>query len=206
MAIDTDNFDRADNPTSRGSNWTSVSGFSSGIASNESTPNTSGDPCLAYRNTITPGAAQYAKITLRSPLDDLAGGGVGPAIRIQTGADTCYHVICNSVASERFQVYRRIAGFDTSIFGTTAIVPAVNDIVELRVNADFDLELYVNSILRAGPFTDTDANKIASGRVGDWGLLVNQFPHWDNWEGGDMPVAGNTNKGRHWTLLLKSRK
>lgn len=206
MAIGTDNFDRADNPTNRGANWTSVSGFSSLIASNEATPNTAGQPCLNYYNTFTPTDAQYAKITLRSPLETLTGGpyGVGPAIRIQTGADSGYNVIVNSVAAERFRAYRRIAGAETLIMQYTGAAPAIGDVVELRANSAFDLVLLVNSV-QVASFTDTDVNKIQSGRVGDFGIIGNDFSHWDNWEGGDITVADSA-KGRHWTLLSKSRK
>lgn len=205
MAIDTDNFNRADS-ANRGANWTSVSGFTSRIASNESTPNTAGDPCLEYRNTITPGNAQYAKITLRSPIETLSTDnyGNGPAIRIATGADTGYVTLCQTGAARRFQVYRRIGGFLTNIFGYTGATPAIGDVVELRVNSGFDLELHVNGVLVAS-FTDTDVNKIPSGRVGDFGLVGNDFSHWDDWEGGDMPVAAAA-KGKYWTLLLKGRK
>lgn len=186
MAIATDDFNRADS-ASRGANWTSVSGFDSRIASNEATPNTAGLPCLNYYNAITPGDAQYAKVTLRSPLETLTGGpyGVGPAIRIATGADNGYSTIVNSVAAERFRVYRRIAGAATLIMQYTGAAPAIGDVVELRVNSGFDLDLRVNGV-SVVTFTDTDVNKIQSGRVGDFGVIGNDFSHWDDWEGGDL--------------------
>jgi len=189
VTIATDNFNRADS-ANRGANWTSVSGFDSRIASNEATPNTAGQPCLNYYNAITPGDAQYAKITLRAPIETLSTDnyGNGPSIRIATGADTGYITICQTGAARRFQVYRRIAGVETNIFGYTGATPAIGDVVELRVNAGFDLDLRVNGVSVA-TFTDTDVNKIQSGRVGDFGIVGNDFSHWDDWEGGDLVTA-----------------
>jgi len=188
--MSTDNFNRADS-ADRGVNWTSVSGFRTRIDTNESEGNNAGDPALEYYNPDTPGPAQGAKIILRAPIETTAGGGQGPAIRIQTGADTGYIVRCNTVAAERFQVYRRIAGADgTAIMGYTGAAPTAGDLVDLRVNDQFDLELYINAVQRA-TFTDTDANKIASGCYGDFGLIINEFIRWDDWEGyevGEPPV------------------
>lgn len=185
---DSDNFNRA-NSSNRGANWTSVSGFNSQILSNQAAANASGDAALEYRNTITPGAAQSAQITLGSVIESTAGFGVGPAIRIQTGADTGYVMAINTVAGERFRVYRRITGTNTFIFGYTGAAPVAGDQVKLQVNSAFDLELYVNGVLRAS-FTDTDANKIATGRVGDYGLITAVVATWDDWSGGAVGGSG----------------
>lgn len=207
MTIASDNFNRAD-AANRGANWTSVSGFNSRIASNEATPDTAGNPCLNYYNLITPGAAQYSKITLRAPLETLAAGpyGPGPAIRIQTGADTAYVCECNIVAAERFRVFRRLAGFNTQIMIYTGAAPAFGDIVELRVDADFNLTLWVNGV-QVAAFTDTDVNKIAGGRVGDFGIVGNDFSHWDDWEGGDLatdPASRPWNVGHNVALQQRA--
>lgn len=184
MTIATDNFNRA-NSSTRGANWSIATGTAVTINTNQAS--SSGSRSLEYYNAITPGLAQYSKITLSAPLED--GGdtnaGNGPAIRIATAADTAYIVTINSQVANRFTVHRRIAGSNTELFNYRAAGPVVGDIVELRISAGYDLELYVNNVLR-GAFTDTNAAKIASGQVGDFNEPFNQFQQWDNWEGGDV--------------------
>lgn len=196
MAFLTDDFNRA-NAANRGANWTSVSGFSARIDTNEAEANNAGDPALEYYNAITPaGDAQYAEITLRSPIETGTDAGVGPAVRIQTGADSAYIVKVNTVAGQRFRVFKRVAGADGSALITyTGAAPAVGDRVGVSIDAAHLITLFVNDV-SVGTF-DASSSPLTGGRVGDFSLLVIDFPRWDDWEGGDL--AATAFNGR-WQL------
>jgi len=217
VAFASDNFNRA-NASDRGANWTSVSsGNRTALDANESEGNNAGNAALEYYNPVTPGTAQSAQITLRTPIETGSSGGVGPAVYVQTGADSGYFVRCNTVAAQRFQLIRRIAGAETVLATYTGAAPAVGDVVRLEVTLDGSndpvLDLFVNgtSVGTPFPFTDTNAAALTSGRVGDFGLIINDFARWDDWQGGDLgEVAAISGGGRGaefwwypgWTAML----
>ena len=214
----TDNFNRADTATNagRGANWTAVSGFSANINTNQSSGNANGDPALAYYNAITPGTSQYAQIVLETnaganPLETQPDGGNGPAVYVQTGADSGYLIQCNTQAAQRFQLIRRIAGANTVIATYNAVAPVDGDIVRLEVEivgGDPVLDLLVNgsSVGSPFPFTDTDGAALTSGRVGDYGLVVNELFRWDDWEGGDLAPAAQLIPDADYLLYMHTQR
>lgn len=177
MAIDTDDFAVNDI-----TNWTSSTAFRMSITGGQFRANASGDPALERRNTLTPGGPQYSQCTIET-FDTVADMGIGPAVRITTGADTCYWFFHNTV--NEYRLVRMSAGSIAASLGSyTAGTPALGDLMLLTANGS-NLSCSVNGVER---ITASDAT-LASGGVGVRSLISSVVAAVDDWEGGDLTTT-----------------
>jgi len=177
VATDSDNF--ASNDIA---NWTSSTAFRMAISGGVFNANASGDPALERRNTLTPGGPQFSQCTIKV-FDTVADMGIGPAVRITTGADTCYWFLHNTV--NEYRLVRMSAGSIAASLGSyTAGTPAVNDIMLVTANGS-SLSCSVNGVER---ITASDAT-LASGGVGVRSLISSVVAAVDDWSGGDLATT-----------------
>jgi hypothetical protein len=175
-----DNFDRADGGL--GANWTTITGMTApAIVSNAVVGDA--DPEGAYYNAVTPPADQWAQVTVTTPLTNHAGSGdgVGPAIRIQTGAQSQYNM---QAQTPDCQVYVANAGSYQQI-GSTGTGFVAGDVAYLEIQGTTVVSKKNGST--SGMPTGTDAT-YASGRFGffianDLGVVD---PKLNDWSGGDF--------------------
>lgn len=180
----TDDFNRA-GPT-LGGNWTtqpvSPSAAFEILSSDFAAVDNNAEYTAMYYNPLTPGAAQFARVVL-STVDDLNDDiGIGPAVFMDTGADTSYRVYASADATREIELIERVAATDTVLdTDTTGATPAATDTIELSVNASGNLSGKHNGVERVA-VTDTT---ITSGRVGFAGKAGNTRSAVTSWEGGD---------------------
>lgn len=183
MATASDDFNRADDSTGLGADWTLIGSPAVWIIlNNQARTPQNGDPGSAWRNDITPGDAQFSEIVVGEELDTIAGFGGGPAVRMATGADTCYCVMLNTAAAEEVGLYEVTAGSAVQLgFYNGGAAPTAGDIIRLEANGS-TIRVLVNAVER---ISVTDAS-ISSGRVGLRGEAEIAYSFMQSWTGGDL--------------------
>lgn len=182
MAIALDDFNRANN-ADLGASWTPPTGaVAFSITSNEAAVTNGATECAEYNTTITPGPAQYSKVVLGSQIETNTGAsGVGPAVRMATGARTYYQVLCNAGG---VSLWEMSAGSRTQRGSTFSHTCIAGDIVELDIS-----EIHVLTVILNGTtvitFNDS-ASPISTGVVGIAGEIFNVLSSITSWEGGDL--------------------
>lgn len=137
--------------------------------------------CSESYNGVTWPNDQYSEITCGTITG--TNGSVGAAVRCSITDWSQYIVLCTSAA---FDLIKFVAGSFTSLgtYNTTGAV--IGDVVRIEVQGT-TLNVYVNTVLRIGPVTDSD---IASGRAGIYAEDATAGEHEiDSWAGGDFLTA-----------------
>ena len=179
----TDDFNRA-NADPAGGNWTTLGTWGSlAISSNKLIPSTYGANSAAYYNAATPNATQYTQCISTW---DVTGGYLGPAVRCQAGARTCYALVPPNLITLR--VLKFVAGSFTELANLDATLVSGVSVIKLSVSgvgATVTLEGFVNGS-SVGTTTDTAGDRIvAAGSLGvfiDSGAVTGDTI--DDWEGG----------------------
>lgn len=182
MATYSDNFNRADSGASSGwgANWThyqegSPTNSGAEILSNQARITTSFTLRTAAWNGGSVGANQFSQATVVAvPID----GGSHVAVR-KTDGNNFYSAGQLNLTTIRMVKY--VAGAQTTL-ATDTIVVANGDVLRLEVSGT-SLNLYINSVLRLGPVTDSDLS------TGQPGIRTTNTTDWDNWSGGDLAAA-----------------
>lgn len=176
----TDDFNRADDATGLGPNWTKGdAGSFYRVDTNRAIVNTSVAVLDRYTAVSWPND-QYAKVTLVTLAAD-SDEGVGPACRMSAIAQTAYFVQANTT---EIKLYRVVAGVFGQL-GSDAAAAAVNDVIEL-ICSGTSVSAKKNGATIIGPVTDV---AIAAGSAGLWGFEVSNIVAVDNFEGGDLGTA-----------------
>lgn len=183
-------MNRASGP--RGAAWTNVTGgTATAIVTDGGIQVAESADQLEYNNTVNPGERQFSEVVIRGTQED--GGtqnGCGAAARIQSD-NSGYIMLANRQDALVWRIYRQNAGSIVALQSiSSAIDPVSGDLGQLRVynvGGNPVLEMWVNGIWLNSPgFTDSNASKLLTGRVGDFGSTFNVVTHWNNWRGGDL--------------------
>src|SRR5215469_9753045 len=191
-----DNFNRPNGVI--GANWGSVTGCADFTVDTNACLIIATQGITVDRYTATAASAdQFSRCTL-TQLNSITDEGIGPAVRIASGAKTLYLAQCNS---HEIMLYKGVAGTFTQL-GSDAAAGAVNDVIEISVVGIF-ITVKKNNVVIIGPISDT---AIASG---DWGLYgINTGgtgdTRCDNWEGGSPDIPQNNQNIRQEINLLDS--
>jgi hypothetical protein len=173
-----DDFNRA-NGSGLGANWTIGTGWTGDIdISGNAAANAGSAPVLDAYNNATFANDQFSQCTITA-INGVSDEGMGPAVRVATGARTGYFLQCNTV---EVKLYRVIAGAFVQI-GADFGAAAISDVFKLTVSGG-TLECFKNGVSQG---TRADAN-IASGNAGLWSG-VGSGAHTakvDDWSGGDL--------------------
>ena len=185
MTTASDNFNRANDPSGLGSNWTAQCN-SSGIVVSVNTAYKGGvGNDYSFYNAISPGADQYSKVKLVSGF----GGGVYGAATVRAsgtseGTMNAYVFISNgSSGSGNSEIQKFVSGSNTKLANVATTLSA-GDFIELRVvgTSPATLYAYKNGALVAS----TTDSSLSSGKpgIGAYGAGIT----FDDWEGGDYSV------------------
>lgn len=189
MASATDDFNRADDATGLGANWTLMGAPAVfNVVDLQARVPINGDPGSAYWNGFVPTDDQYAEVTIGQELDTLAGFGTGPMVRMSTGADTGYWACCNVAAAEEIGLYEVTAGVIGTPLATynAGAAPTAGDVIRIEAQGT-TIRVLVNTVER---ISVTDAT-LTSGRVGVRGEADVAYSFINDWGGGDL-AAGPT--------------
>lgn len=180
----TDDFNRANSTGLGSASWTTANSCTSfNVASNTAAVlfNTFGGN---YYNAVVWPNAQYGQVVLASPLATSADEGVGPVVRLASGAFTGYWV---QAGAGDTRLYKIVAGAFTQL-GSTASASSLGDVIKLLANGT-TLTVTRQGIAICGtPLTDAS---ISSGNVGIFGSSSGPNAALDSFEGGDLS-AGST--------------
>lgn len=169
-----DTFDRANNST-LGALWSVVIGTFFLTSNEAQTQSSSGS--LAYYNGVVWPADQYSEIVVGSIVETTTDNGSGAAVRLATGAETCYFVQCST---HETRLYRVISGTFLQL-GSDGPVCVPGDTVRLIVSGNA-LTVLKNNV---SIITATDSN-ISSGNSGIWGDVSALFSTLASWTGGNL--------------------
>lgn len=177
----TDDFNRANDPTGLGANWTNndVGAFYTVTGSQAQV--TSIVPVLHRYTAISWPNDQYAKVTLTT-LTAASDEGPGPACRLSAVEQTGYIVQANTTEIKLYQVAQ---GSFTQL-GSDAAAAATNDVLEL-ICSGTSLSVKKNGATIIGPLADSPG--IAAGSAGLWGFQASATVTVDNFEGGDLEAV-----------------
>ncbi len=175
VVLASDDFNRANGAL--GTNWGDVTGLSTFTIQSNAAIAVGSILGNRFINVSAPND-QYAKTTL-SILRSTSDEGVGPAVRMASGAITMYFAQCNTT---EIKLYRVVGGSFVQL-GSDAAAGAVNDIILIQA-VGTSITVKKNGTTIIGPITDAN---IASGDWGMWGSNptggINPVAV-DNWEGG----------------------
>jgi hypothetical protein len=132
----------------------------------------------AYYSGISWPNDQYAKVTLKSPVETASDNGGGPQVRTAVGADTSYFLQSNTSES---RIYKGVTGSFTQL-GSDGTAGAVNDVVYIEA-VGTSITGKKNGSTIIGPVTDS---AIASGKAAVFLTPVNVAAVIDDFEGGDF--------------------
>lgn len=188
--IVSDNFNRADGAL--GANWTTITGQNAfTIVSNQAeNPITTGSHGNTYTGASwTGGADHYTELTVKA---NPAQNDGGPTCRAATAAQT-YYVACinnnDAVAlgsSQRFEVFRVMAGVFTQVGSTVTMVISANDVLRCEAQGT-TIRGLVNGVQKV---TGTDSS-IASGKPGmEWWHGSAGTSQVDDFAAGDFTTVG----------------
>jgi hypothetical protein len=189
VSMPTDNFDRANGGL--GANWTTITNQEAPqINSNGVVPLTvSATQAAAFWNADTIHPDQYSQVTITALNTDFNKGG-GPIVRASASAQTFYilRVFGALDGSCNADLVSSVAGAELNIAQSTTFPASAGSLVRLEVLGEV-LRVYVDGILRMGPFTDT---LISSGQPGlevhaNTGAVTDAKI--DDWEGGELAAA-----------------
>ncbi len=174
-----DNFNR-DNANPIGGNWTTLTGFDAIKLDENMAGYVTGSPAGVRWNADTFTATQYSEVK------PAAGWGAqGPAVRMQSAAETAYLLQCTSATN--IDVIRLVAGTFTTIASrTVSSMTLGTTVVKLTVSgtgATVTLAVYVDGAKQGADISDTDATRITgAGSVG----FYTESGYLDDWAGGDL--------------------
>lgn len=185
MATATDDFNRANDPSGLGSNW-SAQCNSSGIvvSANAAYKNGAGSNDYSFYNAISPGADQYSKIVLSSGF----GGGIYGAVTVRASGTAeatmnSYVFITNGASgSGNSEIQKFVSGANTKLANVAATFTG-GDVIEIRASGT-TISVYKNGSL----LTSTTDSSLSSGKPGFGGYGAGTV--FDNWEGGDYSAGG----------------
>lgn len=181
-ALATENFNRADSTGLSSANWTTANSCTSfNIASNTGAVlfNTFGGN---YYNAVVWPNAQYGQVVLASPLATSADEGVGPVVRLASGAFTGYWV---QAGAGDTRLYKIVGGTFTQL-GSTDTASSIGDVIKLVANGTSITATRNGTAICGTPVTDAS---ISSGNVGIFGSSSGPNAALDSFEGGDLNVA-----------------
>jgi len=185
MASFSDNFERADN-IDLGANWTpQVAGRDCQIVGGAVEPIGAGSRNEEQYTATTPGADQFAQITIKaigSTTVDTACGVLNRAAA--TGTETFYvaRAVLNA-SGNHTDLGKRVAGAFTSLAGETAITWAANDTLKLT-SSGTNFVVYRNS---ASVVTLGSESSIAAGGTGVYSFASPQSESQiGDFSGGDL--------------------
>lgn len=178
----TDDFNRA-NETPLAGNWThTTAGVSRLLLVSNKFTGVAGVGLMAYRNDVTPGASQWAQVVV-----DSDGGLVGPAVYVQTGADSGYTAAGGGVASgSTVYVSKFSAGSVVDLTTRTRPSPPYTIKLEATTTGSVTtLKLFFNGVQNGADITDSSSPH-TSGRIG-----INGYGVSTPGTGGDDFAGGN---------------
>lgn len=200
MAVYTDPFSSGTNGVSLptySANWATPTGSTSNIIQNTGTPGYKGNKASGlsvnyYNNTFAASHYAQAKIAV------LGGSGnmPGVAIRVQTGADSCFYCIVDPSGPTVYNgqlVSGSSTDWDSGITGA-GNVPTVGDTFGLYVDATTSTTIYykVNGVIKA---TYTSKNALTGGKAGVACYDDGSSNNANTWEGGDSASGAYTITG-----------
>lgn len=181
----TDNFDRTNN-TTLGANWTLTSGGGAFHILTNRAANGSNDlvTLMSYTGVSAP-ANQYAQCVI-SDASANSDQGMGPAVRVATGATTAYFAQPNT---SEIKLYKVVTDTFTQL-GSDAAAVANGNTVYIEANGT-SITAKKNGSTIVGPITDSG---IASGNFGLWSYTNEgvEADAVDDWEGGDFSAGGGS--------------
>lgn len=181
-ALATENFNRADSTGLSSGNWTTANSCTSfNIASNTGAVlfNTFGGN---YYNAVVWPNVQYGQVVLASPLATATDEGVGPVVRLASGAFTGYWV---QAGAGDTRLYKIVGGTFTQL-GSTDTASSIGDVIKLVANGTSITATRNGAAICGTPVTDAS---ISSGNVGIFGSSSGPNAALDSFEGGDLNVA-----------------
>jgi hypothetical protein len=182
-----DDFNRA---APLGANWSTNQGGMT-ICTNALCGNGASDNQVFY-NAISPGAAQFAELTLTAEAN---GQFLGPGVRHGgAGVASAYQCITDGVSNNEISEF--VAGTYTQLASNTTNL-AVNDVVRLEASGS-SLTCKRNG---ANLLTATDSS-LVSGSVGAGGFDMGAT-RMDNWSGGDLAAQPPTRRRIYWSWRAK---
>lgn len=126
---------------------------------------------------------QWAQLTLGSVVESVTDNGLGPAVRMASGALTAYFAQCNT---HEIKLYKAISSTFTQL-GTDAAAAAAGDVIYIEAQGTSIL-VKKNGTTIIGPITDSG---IASGKAGMWCSQSATVPTGDNFLAGNFIILGN---------------
>lgn len=202
MAVAYDDFNGA-NADPIGGSWTTITGLGALRRYNNTCAASAAGMCGAYRNDITPGAAQYAqcKIAGSAGVDDDRY----PAVRISTSATTFYTLGSDDPADLYFAKF--VNGSEVKLGNSLIALSSlsIGDVIRLEVSEDNTLTAYRNGTKIGSSYTDS-SSPITSGRVGEFlwiDLSDINTATIDDWEGGDIEVSSSSSSFSRSCLVFR---
>lgn len=192
MALSTDDFNRTDN-TVLGVNWSNRKGgdTSYGISTNRASIGLNQDTTSFYNATVF-GTDQYSQVALSGLSGTNNETGLGVCVRCDTtnlGGGTAYnnwyHAVVNTAGSNNVSVAKVVADTYTLLAQRTQAW-SDGDILRLEAQGS-TLRVYRNGVQLGASITDSS---VTTGEPGLAHIASFATGFADNWEGGDISVAG----------------
>lgn len=189
VALATDNFNRANDATGLGANWTTASSPNKWtVSSNQAVPSAfSGGDSVSYYSAIAWPNDHYSKAQLTA---NGTSTDAGPGLLVRKAStsseDTFYWTTANHAATNNVDMYKVVSTTFTLIQRATQAYTD-GDTFEMDAQGTTLRAIYVTGSSTAISTTDS---AIGSGNAGLAYSSTITSAAADNWEGGDFTVAG----------------
>ena len=184
----TDNFNRADNPLTLGTNWTAdtAPGNVFKILSNTAQPQSIGSDCGSFWNTITWPNDQYSQVVITGMgVGDPDQSGAGVTLRADAGFHNYYRIVVNRAGSNNVSVARVISDA-YSLRNQRTVTFNSGDTFRVEIQGT-TIRLYRNDVQIGADLVD--AGGPSSGSAGIFYSSTTAAVQLDDWEGGDFASA-----------------
>jgi len=179
----TDSFTRANN-ADLGTAWdVPTGGAAFKVASNAATPTFLESDAMESNNSATWPNDQYAQCAV-TVVGTVSTTGLGPAVRMATGALTFYRCVASHAATNNVELAKFVSGSYTQLALRTQAWTD-GDVLRVEVSGT-TLKMFRNGTQLGANVTDSS---IASGRAGIGYSGAVTSGSLDDWEGGDFTTA-----------------